>query len=209
MKLVFFSDSHNQHRQIHFPPGDVLICCGDLSSSGTLSEIEAFAQYLSTLKYQHKIVIAGNHDFALEDHRQNQAEHILNTAQIHYLNDSGIHINDVFFWGSPIQPTFFDWAFNRQRGSQIQAHWNLIPPTVNVLITHGPPYRILDQCHTGSHVGCQNLLQTIQKIQPQIHAFGHIHEAYGMTKRGLTTFINAAVVDRKYRLTNPCIVQDI
>ena len=207
MKLVFFSDSHNQHRQIRFPEGDVLICCGDFSSAGTLSEVAEFAKYLSTLPHQHKIVIAGNHDFALEDHRRAKAEDLLKTANIHYLNDSGMYIDDVFFWGSPVQPTFFNWAFNRQRGSSIQTHWDLIPQKVDVLITHGPPYQILDQCHTGAHVGCQNLLQTIQTVQPRIHAFGHIHEAYGIEQQSSTTFVNAAVLDRTYRVAHPCVVQ--
>ena len=41
-KLVFLSDTHNQHNLIDVPDGDIVIHCGDISGRGYKSEVEAF-----------------------------------------------------------------------------------------------------------------------------------------------------------------------
>jgi len=88
-------------------------------------------------------------------------------------------IEGVKFYGSPWQPRFFDWAFNLDRGEEIKKKWDLIPMDTDVLITHGPPYGILDLTHEGEKVGCEELMKAVLRVQPKIHIFGHIHEAYG------------------------------
>tara|TARA_Y100000296_G_C5174834_1_gene259491 strand:- start:2061 stop:2591 length:531 start_codon:yes stop_codon:yes gene_type:complete len=65
---------------------------------------------------------------------------LLRSCGIKYLNDSSITIDGIKFWGSPIQPWFHDWAFNRKRGNEIRKHWELIPTNTDVLLTHGPPF---------------------------------------------------------------------
>jgi hypothetical protein len=40
-----------------------------------------------------------------------------------YLNDSGVEIDGLKFWGSPVQPYFHNWAFNRI-GDDICKHGN-------------------------------------------------------------------------------------
>ena len=108
MKLTFFSDIHNKHDKIKFADGDVLVCCGDFTNRGALSDVEKFSGFIKRLNYQHKIVIAGNHDFCFDDQRKETAEKIFLNDGIIYLNDSGIVIDGVNFWGSPIQPWFHD-----------------------------------------------------------------------------------------------------
>ena len=44
-----------------------------------------------------------------------------------FLNDSGCVLENIKIWGSPVQPWFYDWAFNRTRGAEIKKHWDLIP----------------------------------------------------------------------------------
>jgi Icc-related predicted phosphoesterase len=53
------------------------------------------------------------------------------------------------------------------------------------------------------------LLKTVEKIKPRIHAFGHIHEAYGTIKIDKTLFVNACNLNEKYKLTNPPIDIDL
>lgn len=205
MKITFFSDTHNQHSRISFTSGDLLVFCGDLTTRGALSEVKEFSEFLKNLNFKYKIVIAGNHDFCFEDHRRNEAEKILIDNGIIYLNDSGVEIDGINFWGSPIQPWFHDWAFNRSRGDEIKKHWDLIPINTNILITHGPPYGILDLCSDGGRVGCDELLNCIKKIKPKINAFGHIHESYGIIELEGTKFINASSLSKNYKQTNPPI----
>ena len=57
--------------------------------------------------------------------------------------------------GLPYSARVFNWAFNRKRGDEIKKHWGLIPNNTDILITHGPPYKILDKTIRGKHVGCE------------------------------------------------------
>ena len=202
MKITFFSDTHNQHSRIPFTSGDVLVFCGDLTTRGALSEVKEFSDFIKNLNYDHKIVIAGNHDFSFEDQRKLEAEKLLTDNGIIYLNDSGLEIDGIKFWGSPVQPCFHDWAFNRSRGEEIRKHWELIPINTDVLITHGPPYGIMDLCADGSRVGCLDQLEYVKKLKPKINAFGHIHESYGMLEIDGTVFINASSLNKSYKQTN-------
>ncbi len=210
MKLTFISDTHYQHRKLQLTSGDVLIHCGDFTRRGGLDDVESFAQFIGEQNFKTKIVIAGNHDLSFEDRRRREkAEKHLTDHGITYLNDTGVVIDGVKFWGSPVQPEFFGWAFNRKRGEELRDHWELIPEDTDVLITHGPAYGILDLCSDGRRVGCQDLLETVNIIKPKIHAFGHIHEDYGVVKKQGTIFVNACNVDEHYRMKNPPIVIDI
>ena len=58
-----------------------------------------------------------------------------------------------------------------------------------------------------NHIGCPELLDTVTKVKPQVHMFGHIHEAYGTDKKEDTFFINAASIDKvTKKLTNAPVV---
>jgi Icc-related predicted phosphoesterase len=189
--------------------GDVLVHCGDFTRRGSLEDVQSFADFMRAQDYQYKIVIAGNHDFSFEDHRSSQAEKILTDAGLIYLNDSGIEINGLKIWGSPVQPEFFDWAFNRKRGEDIKRHWDLIPNDTDILLTHGPPFGILDRCTHGASVGCEDLLAAVKKLGPKVHAFGHIHEDYGLKEIEGIQFINASTLDEAYLIKNCPITIEI
>lgn len=199
MKLVLISDTHCNHH-VTIPCGDVLIHAGDVSSRGTKTEIDNFIKWFTSLPHKHKIFIADNHDFFFEKAVIDKTK--VAYQNLIYLNDSGCEIDGVKFWGSPIQPDFFDWAFNRKRGLAIKKHWDLIPKNTDVLITHGPPYKILDKTKRGEYVGCEELKKKVLEIQPKLHVFGHIHEDYGTTIKNKTLFANASLLDEKYNLVN-------
>lgn len=199
MKITAISDTHGLHHQIHLPGGDMLIHAGDVCNRGTAAEALDFMNWFSNQNYTYKIFIAGNHDFYFESEQNTTIKSLL-PESVFYLNDSGIAIEGISFWGSPITPEFHNLAFNRKRGVDISKHWDLIPHKTNVLITHGPPYGILDRTFQNLNAGCANLLTKIKETNPQYHIFGHIHEGFGLTKRNQTTFINAASVDFNYKI---------
>lgn len=205
-RLVFFSDSHNKHNKIEIPEGDFLFFTGDLSGRGKLEDLKKFVKFYASQSHRHKVMIAGNHDFCFENELRSEAEKIVTDAGIIYLNDSGIELEGLKIWGSPIQPWFHNWAFNRYPGEDILKHWNLIPNDLDVLLTHGPPYGIMDRTAHGELVGCPDLLKKVQELKPKIHAFGHIHEAYGMEERGETVFINASNLDHEYQYAHPAVL---
>ena len=209
LRLTFISDTHSQHQGLMIEPGDVLIHCGDFTARGDLDDTMDFAQFMAAQNFTHKIVIAGNHDWCFEDKRRQSAEACLEDHEIIYINDSAVEIGGIRFWGSPIQPEFLHWAFNRQRGADIRKHWQQIPDDTDVLITHGPAFGILDACTNGRRVGCEDLLETIQRIKPSVHACGHIHENYGTCEQDGTLFINACNLDERYQLRHPPVVVDV
>ena len=201
MKIVFISDTHGLHEQLEILEGDMIIHGGDISNRGRREEVEDFIDWFQELNFTHKIFIAGNHDLYLERVSEYELEEII-PEDVIYLNDSGITINGINIWGSPVQPWFYDWAFNRERGEEIKKHWDLIPHNTDILITHGPPHGILDKTASGQKVGCEELRERLEIVKPKIHVFGHIHEAYGSKDISNTKFINASVLDIAYKLVN-------
>lgn len=208
MKFVTISDTHTQHRAVTLPEGDVLLHAGDVSGRGTETEVKDFLKWFAQQPFEHKIFIAGNHDFFFEKH---DADYIasLMPEGVTYLNDSETTINGIKIWGSPITPWFFDWAFNRQRGTDIAKHWALIPPDTDIIMTHGPVYGYLDRTTHGEKVGCADLRATVEQLQPKVCIGGHIHEGYGQIQTENTLFINASVLNVHYRMTNEPVVFEL
>jgi Icc-related predicted phosphoesterase len=209
MKIVFISDTHSKHQKLGKLSGETIVHCGDFSSRGLKDDISDFLHWFSRLDFKNKILIAGNHDFGFENENKEWAQGLAKELGLIYLNDSAIEFDGVKFWGSPVQPEFCDWAFNRKRGEEIAKHWKLIPNDTDILITHGPPYGILDMCTHGERVGCEDLLEVVTKLGPRVHAFGHIHEDYGLKEVNGTQFINACNLDERYELRNTPVEIDI
>ena len=208
MTIACLSDTHSLHHRIpSIPDADILIHAGDISKYGDESQVVDFLHWFSALPHKHKIFIAGNHDFFFENKREVFIRTVIPDNVI-YLNDSGCEINGIRIWGSPVTPEFMNWAFNRKRGTEIQQHWNKIPENTDILITHGPPAGILDTTTNFQKTGCEDLLNTVLKIRPAFHIFGHIHEAHGIITQASTTFVNAAILDEKYRIKNKPIMID-
>lgn len=196
------SDTHNRHNVCKCDGGDILIHAGDVSGRGNIDEINEFLDWFADQDYRHLILVPGNHDFAFEE-VPNQMATECKSRGIILLNDSGVICDGIKIWGSPVQPWFHDWAFNRQRGPAIKKHWDLIPEDTEILITHGPPGGILDMT-TGimgeprGGVGCDDLSDKIAKTKVRLHVFGHIHEARGITYQKEVTYVNASFLDRMY-----------
>ena len=138
LNCVCISATHGLHTYLpQLPAGDILIHAGDCLGTGSLKSLESFAEWFEAQPHGHKILVAGNHDDAIEKHPE-LIPKLLPTT--HYLQDSGVEIGGVKFWGSPWTPRFHGGAFMLDRGSSLRSQWGLIPDDTDVLITHGPPY---------------------------------------------------------------------
>jgi Icc-related predicted phosphoesterase len=208
LKFVAISDTHCRHRVLKLPKADVIIHAGDISYKGKEVEVIDFFDWFSKLSYTYKICIAGNHDFFFEREKQELIRKRI-PENVMYLQDGGVEIDGIKIWGSPVTPWFFNWAFNRKRGKQLVNHWKMIPADTDILITHGPPYGILDSIINETNAGCIDLLRTVQQIKPKVHVFGHIHEAYGQVKRNGIHYINASLLNESYELVNKPILFDV
>jgi len=213
--LVLISDTHTKHLEIEDQlkliytehPDSIIVHSGDISYRGRKWEVEEFIEWYSGLPFKNKIMIAGNHDFLFENSPE-VAKDILDRIGpgIIYLNDSGVELEGLKFWGSPVTPWFHNWAFNRV-GEKINEHWDLIPTDVNILITHGPPYLTLDATKSGLRVGCPELANKIKDLSDlKVHVFGHIHEAEGIVEKNGVIYVNATILDLYYEVKNSPVI---
>jgi len=218
MKITFISDTHSMLQNKEYRErltsrlggGPIIVHSGDMSSRGTALEILTFLEWYSSLPYDHKILVAGNHDYLFEKDPAAADDMLKAYPDITYLNDSEATVMGVRFWGSPITPYFNNWAFNRH-SKEIGQHWDLIPEGIDVLVTHGPPAGILDTVKgSWDELGCPSLRGAVSRVKPKIHAFGHIHEGRGMRIVDDVLYINAAVLNGEYRPYNQeAIVVDL
>ena len=213
IKIVFISDTHGKHKLLEkrftLPTGDIIVHAGDISGVGHDWQVNEFYNWFKGLdQYKHKILVAGNHDFLFENNPTLAKE--LLPDNIHYLEDNGVELMGINFWGSPVTPPFFDWAFNRPE-TTLKKHWEAVPDNTDVLITHGPPHKILDKvARGGDNVGSPSLFdEIVGRIKPKVHVFGHIHETYGQKEYDGIKFINASNLNLGYDVTNKPIVIEI
>ena len=228
MQIACISDTHSKIIPDEQMPDDcqVLVHAGDITNNGKIYQLQIMAEWFRHLvetKYEHLVVIGGNHDFILDGFRKENAEFVLprlfGNTRIHYLRDESLWLNfpgnrTVKFYGTPWTISG-EWAFSEMDRYKRRELFNKIPSDTDVLISHGPPYSILDRCDNGSHgygsVGDLELLGAVERVRPLVHCYGHIHDGYGQTKIGSTTFVNAASTQVKgeYVLGNPPIVIEI
>ena len=209
MKLCLISDTHEMHEQVTIPECDVLVHAGDLTGRGSPARTQMALEWLDKQPAKHVICIAGNHDFFFQDYPQAARDLVANTRVI-YLENSGVELEGLRFWGSPYTPKFFDWAFMYDRADG-EKMWSEIPEGTDVLITHGPPSGILDRAcpqMESAHLGCYDLRKSVQRVKPKIHVFGHIHGGSGKHEGIDTTFYNTSVVDEAYKVVHkPFLVE--
>ena len=74
---------------------------------------------------------------------------------------------------------------------------------------HPPPSHCNNSNVHGKHTGCLDLLEKVEEIKPIYHIFGHVHESYGVSSNGVTTFINASTCNSDYDPINKPVVFDI
>jgi Icc-related predicted phosphoesterase len=220
MRAVCISDTHCKAHQIEIPDGDILIHSGDLTFDGSIRQISQELVRLSKHRNRFKEILLceGNHDWLGERDPQ-LMDQLCKENGITILRDSGTIIDGINFYGSPWQPEFCNWAFNKPRGEALKQKWDLIPDNTNVLITHSPPMGILDGVERFNgkicefeieHVGCEDLYNRVMQLKDlKLHVFGHIHWSYGQLRIGNTDFVNAAICTEQYKPTNLPIVVEI
>lgn len=177
MRIVAVADTHLYTDDYEVPDGDVFVHAGDLCKRGDLDELEHAATWILGLPHAHKVIVAGNHDWAFANNPP--AARALFPG-VTYLQDSEATIGGLRFYGAPWQPAFHGWAFNLPRGAALAEKWARIPAGIDVLITHGPPAGFGDDIEIVGRTGCADLRARIEQVRPRLHVFGHIHMDGGL-----------------------------
>ena len=235
-RLVCISDTHLEHGKLVVPEGDILVHAGDLTMMGSVPEVGRATLWLEQAKaagkFRHVVVIPGNHDW-LAERDPGTMRAMVEAAGAIYLQHQPAVVMGLRFFGSGYTPAFMGWALNVARGPRLAYLWSQIPDDTEVLVTHGPPRRILDSVTRydlgdraydhmndkwldgcsgdtrGESMGCAALAHRVKTLLDlKLHVFGHRHRS-GLVVKDDVTYANASVVSESYILTYPPQVIDL
>lgn len=207
MKIAAISDTHLKKLPIELDSDvHILIHAGDLTFDGSLSQVMEGFKKLERYKARYKIFIPGNHDFLFE-RSKDLAEDIAKQFGWIVLQDRSIDIEGISIYGTAIQPVFYNWAFNLEDAKR-KEFWAINNKTYDIVVSHCPPRGIADLCSNGN-VGCEFLLEYINRHSPKYLICGHIHEGYGEWDYKSIKIINASICNNKYKNTNKPIYFNI
>lgn len=168
------------------PDGDVLLHLGDFAddrgSNNTLTalSLKKFDAWLARQPHAIKIVLRGNHDPRTFDFVQSGATYVTQAK------------TEII--------AGYKFAFAPHLSGGLRRK-KFLPNSCDILISHVPPYNILDRCVTGKHAGSQTLVKGVQQMTngpPLLWMCGHIHEGRGVVRNTVfclnkeTIVINAA-----------------
>jgi hypothetical protein len=174
MRILCVSDYH-RHRDIADAveklaakaKADVIINAGDFLS-------EDFAKSVLNRTQFRTFVVHGNWDRELKIKNKN----------VTVLENQIVEYKGLYFLG-------IDWGHYAEISKLAKG----IDPKKLIVITHDPPYGILDVSFFGSNAGMPELREVMEKVRPAMHVFGHIHESAGFMKHKGTLYVNAALTE--------------
>jgi Icc-related predicted phosphoesterase len=215
MRITMTADLHG-----HFPEtpgGDLLIVAGDLTARDEMDGFENFHLWMHNQNYRKKVYIAGNHDMNLKTFLGYKGKHFY-ISEAEYLEDSGIEFDGVKIWGTPWSKYFdginpFCKAFMKTDKNLVK-YYDKIPDDTDILISHGPPFDILDESYYDKEkCGSQALLATLDRVRPKVFVCGHIHEGNGFLllkhEGPNTACYNVSHMNVHYKPVNPVVTIDL
>lgn len=187
MDIILTSDLHGNLPDMSQYSGDMLIIAGDICPNFKWNRFDdrmhqlnwltqIFLPWCATIKVNHILICGSNHDFCFQDTIKD-AKDILNyDSRIEILIDKPTLIGDKRAYFTPWIPYMEYWAYTANP-EKMKLYREVIPNNIQILISHCPPYGILDEVN---HYGCKILLDRIQQL-PKLEQvwFGHCHEDGG------------------------------
>lgn len=202
VRIACLSDTHSNVKGLKVPEADVLIYAGDaIHHKHSEPEFLRFCEWINRIPCETKFLVAGNHDFFLRDNKDRLKDLMPGVV---VLEDSGAEIGDtgLSVYGAPwtvARNIFYLADAYEIPESAVREKWAQIPTGVDVLVTHSPPWDILDLTYKSRHVGSKYLRNEVAgRVYPKIHIFGHNHDAPGMQlgvfeNGARCLFVNAAI----------------
>jgi putative phosphoesterase len=192
MRVLALSDIHNAYstaeriltKEKRF---DIILICGDITTHG--SSIEAEKAIKDFQNYGKPVLaVSGNMDSLEIDDSLKK----MNCS----IDGKGTVIDNVGFFGvsaAPISSLNTPYEISEDEILQkAETGWEDVKNAKwKVFVPHSPPYKTkLDKIFTGEHVGSKSIRTFIDQHQPEIVICGHIHEARGIDKLGISQMIN-------------------
>jgi len=193
MRIWHISDTHGNHKSLEVPKDiDIVIHSGDASNSinprENLVEFVDFFDWFASLNIPNKVFVPGNHETSVD--RGLFPKQNFEDSGIHFLRESSVVISGLNIWGSPITPTYGQWSFMVAR-HKTDRYWQQIPDDTDILVTHGPPFGVLDGTYDvdGRYDFCGDraLQKRVFALNPKLMCFGHIHNCKDIVNAGTRT----------------------
>lgn len=194
--IVCMSDTHMRHKSLTVPDGDVLIHAGDACNVGDWSEWFAWLVWFASLPHAHKVYVPGNHDVCTEKQRARCYAYARERGVTMLIGEeteaAGLRV-----YGSPWMPEWGTWPYMLPRdGEELRKRCEDIPADLDVLVTHGPAYGVLDTVERDAERdGCKVLRECLLRLgdaAPSVHVFGHLHHDGGKWGCWVTDAYNVA-----------------
>jgi hypothetical protein len=232
ISIVAISDTRSLYPSLldEWPAADLFIHAGNLTQHGTKEELQSAIEWLISLPYAHKVVIAGNHDIGLDKsctYRSSlgpssgtyampeETDALIDSMSqggITYLSpetpsvEISVRECNVRIYGLPYSPLSpGPSAFMRSRSEDT---WENVNGNYDILVSHSPPKGHLDQTRFLDHIGCTHFLAAIKRLRPRATIFGQVYESRGKETRiwghgRCTTLYNVSIMNRDKTLSPP------
>ena len=171
-----FSDTHGKHRDLQVPEdADIVICAGDAVEDNLKGgEYDDFIAWFAGLKAKWTFFVPGNHELSFELDKAEEIEKAITDKGILVMQNAVMDCDGV--------------VIGSISGNAMIADED-IPTDIDVLVTHCPPYGVLDE-----GLGSPEILNFMMKSKPKYHLFGHIHATEGQEFQfGETMCVNVGV----------------
>jgi len=203
MKIDCISDTHDRLsiHKLEFSDAEMLIIAGDISNLSGIEETYAIFADINKVPHEYIVFVPGNHDGYFEE-RTLICSALYPETRAHIVINDIVEIDGIRIGGSPMTPMFQMWHF-MEHDEELATYWQHFKnKQLDILVTHGPPYGILDETEQ-DRCGSRTLLAALPEIAPKWHIFGHIHESYGSHSENGIEFRNVSIVDGQYIKKNP------
>ena len=206
LRIACASDTHSRIQGLNIPEADVFVFAGDtINHDHKEDKFLEFCEWIKRVPCPKKFLVAGNHDFFIRKNKERLSELM---PGVTVLEDSVYPVSDtgLSIYGAPWtvgRSLFYVADAYEAQESVVLKKWQQVPTGIDILVTHSPPWEVLDFTYKSKHIGSKYLRREIAaRIHPKIHIFGHNHDESG-AKIGTyengdkTLFVNASVTYTK------------
>ncbi len=186
MIALIVSDIHsnfrNLKRLLETEKADLIAVCGDITDFN-YRDIAIFDEILESFE-GYCLAVHGNCD------DEKCVEMLEKAENVEFIHGECVKIGDYTFYGlggSTETPFFTPSEYEENYYYSLLKSFNYRENAI--LISHSPPYGILDRTYDGVNAGSLAIRDFMDKFD---YIFcGHIHESYGVKKVGKTVVVNS------------------